>query len=569
MRSTALTFVAAAVLLVGCSQILGETPLEGSPDGSSDPSSLAGSTGNSATSDCIRFTGDHSAPVQTDSIAITALHLSGEVFLCSDDVVVVGPGDLNEIAAASQLAAALSSPLLFPNPRLAAEIGRLDVERVHLIGSAEVNVPSGAEAIRHDVASAVDLARQALGVDEETPLPPTPDASTVVETALAIAEGDRVTLPPTTAPGSTAPTSGEISSADVIAGLAMSSESSSVWMVDAAEPDTILLASAFGRTLGSSVVAYDPEDVFAYPAVGSALGGKTSADIRVIGDAPEASQWELTVLTSGVEEPGGGYYILPPQHPRRYVAFYGHPDTPGLGVLGEQGPAATLSRMQTFVDQYGADGAQVIPTFEIMASVAAGSPTDDNDYSNEWPIEVFTAWIEFAKENDMYVVLDLQSGRDDFLTQAKMYEELLKLPYVGLALDPEWRLLPDQVHLQQIGSVQAEEVNSVIDWLGDLVRDNGLPQKLMLVHQFQERMIQNRDKLEARPEIQLVIQMDGEGGAGGEAVKDNTYNLLTKGTENSPWRWGWKNFFDEDEPGPPPPENVLQKDPVPVYVSYQ
>ena len=40
----------------------------------------------------------------------------------------------------------------------------------------------------------------------------------------------------------------------------------------------------------------------------------------------------------------------------------------------------------------------------------------------------------------MYVVLDLQPGRTDFLTQAKRYEPLLALPHVGLALDPEWRL---------------------------------------------------------------------------------------------------------------------------------
>ena len=58
-------------------------------------------------------------------------------------------------------------------------------------------------------------------------------------------------------------------------------------------------------------------------------------------------------------------------------------------------------------------------------------------------------------------MLDLQPGRTDFLTQAKLYAELLKQPHVGLALDPEWRLKPDQVHLVQIGSVSAEEINQM------------------------------------------------------------------------------------------------------------
>ena len=109
------------------------------------------------------------------------------------------------------------------------------------------------------------------------------------------------------------------------------------------------------------------------------------------------------------------------------------------------------------------------------------------------------------------MILDLQPGRDDFLSQAVQYEELLLLPFVGLALDPEWRLAPDEVHLEQVGRVEAAEVNTVIDWLGDLVRDNGLPQKMLIVHQFRTAMIQNRQDIKERPEIQVVVQMDGDG----------------------------------------------------------
>jgi protein translocase SecG subunit len=44
---------------------------------------------------------------------------------------------------------------------------------------------------------------------------------------------------------------------------------------------------------------------------------------------------------------------------------------------------------------------------------------------------------------------------------------------------------------------------------------------------------------------------------------------LTTGAAGAHWEWGWKNFFDEDEPGPPSPESTMSKDPTPVYVSYQ
>ena len=102
------------------------------------------------------------------------------------------------------------------------------------------------------------------------------------------------------------------------------------------------------------------------------------------------------------------------------------------------------------------------------------------------------------------MVLDLQPGRTDFLTQAKRYEEVLKLPYVGLALDPEWRLKPDQVHLRQIGSVSAAEVNTVSQWLAGLVRRESLPQKLFLVHQFDFSMITERETLETPSELAVV-----------------------------------------------------------------
>ena len=182
------------------------------------------------------------------------------------------------------------------------------------------------------------------------------------------------------------------------------------------------------------------------------------------------------------------------------------------------------------------------------------------------PDEAFDDLLETAERHDAYVLLDLQPGRSDFLTQAKVYVDLLMRPYVGLALDPEWRLKPDQVHLQQIGRVDAAEINAVIEWLADIVRDNGLPQKMLLLHMFSTEMIENRDTLVDRPELQVVIQMDGDGT---EPQKDATWAKLRSGFEDAFWTWGWKNFFDEDEPDPPTPESTMSKSPTPVYVSYQ
>jgi hypothetical protein len=64
----------------------------------------------------------------------------------------------------------------------------------------------------------------------------------------------------------------------------------------------------------------------------------------------------------------------------------------------------------------------------------------------------------------------------------------------------------------------------------------------------------------------MVIQMDGQGPI---PTKDETYAALTEGTEDAHWRWGWKNFFDEDSPETASPGYTIGREPVPVFVSYQ
>src|SRR5690606_10098253 len=121
----------------------------------------------------------------------------------------------------------------------------------------------------------------------------------------------------------------------------------------------------------------------------------------------------------------------------------------------------------------------------------------------------------------------------------------------------------------RVGTVTAAEINEVIDWLADMVHELGLPQKLLLIQQFRLDMIQDRDQLLDRPEVAVVIQMDGEG-QGNLTVKDTTWRNVTAGTEEMHWHWGWKQFFVRDSAnGPYPAADVLDRNPVPVYISYQ
>ncbi len=119
--------------------------------------------------------------------------------------------------------------------------------------------------------------------------------------------------------------------------------------------------------------------------------------------------------------------------------------------------------------------------------------------------------------------------------------------------------------MRQIGQVEAAEVNTVVDWLAELVRDNALPQKMLVLHQFRMSMLQDRDEIRTPAELVTVVHMDGHGALN---VKYGTWGVITEGWQDYGWHYGWKNFYDEDLPTPTP-DIVLDLVPTAVFVSYQ
>ncbi len=492
-----------------------------------------------------------------------AVAASQAMFDCAIEVVVVDSTGIDRIALAAVLAVAFQAPLLFGDEGatslLAYELDRLAPSRVWLVGDiAAAESPSWAEVVRiggTDQEIAAEIT-SLIGADEDLPLPTTGGTDTVAVTIEAMVTGKTLTPP---APGATvAPLA---SGDDIVAGTGASGM---LWLVDTGEPEAALVAAAGAITSGGFLGLVDGRDLRLETALGRDLAPIADAVrvIQIVGGTEDAG-WQSQVLLRGAELPGGGFLMFPG---RRMVALYGNPLTTSLGPLGEQDPAAGLDRIRDISVGYDADGNTVLPTFEIIATVAAGSPGNDGDYSNEMPLDLLHAWVDFAAANGMYVLLDLQPGRTTFLSQAVLYEALLLEPHVGLALDPEWRLAPDEVHLEQIGSVGADEVNEVVEWLAALTRDNALPQKVLLIHQFRADMLPDRERIMATPELSLVIQMDGHGTI---PEKMTSWVRTTTGWETDQFEYGWKNFYDEDIPGPMAAADVLALVPATVYISFQ
>lgn len=501
--------------------------------------------------------------VSAQNLASASAAIAQAAFVCASDVVVAGIADFERIAIAARLAVGLGAPLLLGDVAgsslLAYEIDRLAPTTVWFVGEdITVDVPSftESEVLRGDNSALAAEVNDRVDAGSQVIIPGGggTDAMRTTLAGLETGAGFTVSGPTGTSPAPLNPVP-FLRAGPGSFGFA--------WLVDGASPPLAMAAGAAAIVTGGLMLMVDGEDLLA-GEIGAVLETTEPAKVQLLGGGPESS-WQLEVLLSGAQQlPGGGFVLFPG---KRLIALYGNPNTTSLGVLGEQDVNASVARAKQLAAQYQTDdGVQAIPTFEIIATVAAGNPGDDGDYSNEMELDQLRLWVDTAGREGVYVILDLQPGRTDFLSQAKLFEELLLEPHVGLALDPEWRLLPDELPLRQIGHVEAAEVNQVVDWLAALVRDNHLPQKMLLLHQFQDQMLRDRNLIKTPSELAVVIQMDGQGGI---PDKYSTWNRITTGWEGYGWSYGWKNFYDEDIPGPIAPSEVLELVPAVVYVSYQ
>ncbi|SES32947.1 hypothetical protein [Lentzea albida] len=335
-------------------------------------------------------------------------------------------------------------------------------------------------------------------------------------------------------------------------------------LADSGRDDAAAVATA--RAAGARVVRLKGADPRSDQAAIDALRAEPSGALLALGGdfgPPDRLRGRVDMAVRGGQLPGGGQVLFPG---RMLVCLYGHPDGPALGALGEQDLDGTIVRAKELAKQYEPlSDVPVVPSLEIIVTVAHGSPGPDGDYSGESDVESLRPWVDRAGKEGLYVILDLQPGRARLVDQAKRYASLLEQPHVGLAVDPEWKLGPDQVPLQQIGGVDAAEVNEVSAWLADLTAAKSLPQKLLVVHQFQLTMIRDEQALDTRrDEVQLLIHMDGQGTTG---QKVDTWNSVV-GARPGELPMGWKNFYDEDKPMLTP-EQTMTYEPKPSMISYQ
>ena len=248
------------------------------------------------------------------------------------------------------------------------------------------------------------------------------------------------------------------------------------------------------------------------------------------------------------------------------LSFYGHPGAPALGVLGFEEPAEIADDIAAWAAAYDRlNGTrEVIGAFHVITGVSQSHPTPDGTWLGRLSDEGIAEYVEVAGEHGMLVFLDTQIGWSDPLTEVKLLERFLREPFVHVALDPEFAtrrqgIRPGLV----IGSVTAQEVNEVQRYLAALVQAEGLPPKILMVHQFTPYMVRDRAAIEDFDAVDLSIDMDGFGLIPPKVAQ---YNALAV---PAPSEWpAFKLFFDYDTPLMTP-EQVLELDPPPDLIIYQ
>ena len=255
---------------------------------------------------------------------------------------------------------------------------------------------------------------------------------------------------------------------------------------------------------------------------------------------------------------------------KRIVAYYGNPLSKKMGALGEYPKDDMLRRLKGEVARWEkADhSTPVQPALHLIAVVAQGEPGKAGKYRMVIPDTIVNQVYGWAKEANAILFIDIQTGHDDIRNILPRFEWLLKNPDVHLGIDPEFNLIASKKKPgTKIGTYDAADINYASGYLKDLVKKYNLPPKVFIVHRFTRNGVTNTRKIVLRPEVQIVMNMDGWGAPW---LKRDSYKdyVVAEPVQYT----GFKLFYHNDTKKGDPlltPQDVLKLQPKPVYIQYQ
>lgn len=253
----------------------------------------------------------------------------------------------------------------------------------------------------------------------------------------------------------------------------------------------------------------------------------------------------------------------------RIVAFYGNLYSKKMGILGELPKDSMLAKLKFEVAKWQAADTSllVIPALHYVAVTAQGAPGKDGMYRLRMPFHQIDTIVNWAKEINGLVFVDIQVSHSNVGTEVPLLETYLKMPNVHLGIDPEFSMKNGEVPGTKIGTFNAADINAAVDYLATLVKQNNLSPKILVVHRFTQGMVTGYDQIKKVPEVQVVIDMDGWGS---RILKRSTY---LRYVYKEPVAFtGFKLFYKNDTKAGDSlftPSELLSFTPKPIYIQYQ
>ncbi len=266
----------------------------------------------------------------------------------------------------------------------------------------------------------------------------------------------------------------------------------------------------------------------------------------------------------------------------RIVAAYGI-----TGGVNFNGPASTLDSLAAFLpqlQQLGQQYATLDPTHptQLAIDLVVNVIQPCSDYP-QWCSSfdddaTLQAYADFCQQHNLLLFFDLQLGTEPVsdAVMNHLLPFLQKYPFTELALDTEFHFPNSAVghadaaaYPAYLGWMDASEINWAVTELAQIVQQQHLPRKVLVVHQWDQSVIHNKDQIQRNPDVSIVLQSDGWGYV---ETKLGDYQVFVQ--QHLLDYGGYKLFFPYDGDGQydrplQTPQEVMQLFPQPLFISYQ
>lgn len=303
------------------------------------------------------------------------------------------------------------------------------------------------------------------------------------------------------------------------------------------------------------------------------------------GTRPVSSTHRPRVTPTPTFDPNFGAVL--PNH--RIVAFYAVPNAEPTG------PAYTiddemLNHLRDQADAYQQLDPKhpVQPGIDLVVSVPDGYPGPNNTYSHHVDADTIQQYIDFCKENNLLLFLDLNFGQSAVMDEINAFLPYLEsYSFVHMAIDPEW-MFPrhDGIPGINLSNVRAADLNPIISTLAAIPMRYHVPRKILIIHQYRpdgdtlanpydagEAEIADKRNIIADPRVDVVIHVDSVGGYPGD--KEDKIQQYTQWVQQDMRQYhnfqygGFKLFYKiEAKTSVMMPQEVLALNPPPMVVTY-